>query len=451
MELWLTICDFLKPSDRKSLALTCRTLFRLLNAKASFLVLKLNAEGFRNFAQLYRHSRTLLFANEVHWQGSKRHYRRRRSANPLTLAGHASRFIFSMLSTSTALRSLRLFRVEVSPSHQKVIVSVPTLRDLTLQESLFIPTNERMPHTSITSLSFKQCFCVEAPMSHILSLFAGSLETITLDTALLFTHPFMETIRLPRLTHLRHTGIQWRASNMAKLSFQSTITTLFLGPATTHQIGDIPPGVLPQLRELWAPCPVGKQLIPGRPVTCFYDTSLKKVGTGEIDETLSYFAQSTIGITQLEMCTELTVPSLFATLETRLPHIKRFRLLTESDRFRHNPNFATLHKNEAGTGAAALKEVEIRFRAWAGCHDPPFISTDNCRTIFEALERACSALEAVTFTVVGEREKLEKDESVLPPQSMYKLCKTGAGTWEERWGACTRSGGNPHTCSPRRL
>ena len=437
MELWLTVCDFLRPSDRKSLAWTCRTLFGLLNAKAPFLVLKLKAEGFWNFAQLHRHSRTLLFANEVHWQGSKRRFRRRRSANPLTLAGHASHFIFSVLSTSTALRSLRLFRVEISPPHQKAIISVPTLRDLTLQESLFIPTNERMPHTSITSLSFKQCFYLEAPMKYILSLFAGSLETITLDTALLFTHSFMETIRLPRLAHVRHTGMQWRAGNMAKLSFQSNITTLHLGPAITHQIGAIQPGVLPQLRELWAPCPVGKQLIPGRPVTCFYDTSLKKVGTGEIDETLSYFAQSTIGITKLEMCTELTVPSLFATLQRQLPRIKQFRLLTDSDRFRAN-----LHKNKGGTGAAALKEVEIRFRPRPRSDEPPLISPKNCRTISEEIKRACSALEAVTFIVVVEREKLDTDESVLSPQSIYKLCKTGGGAWEERrWGTCTLSGG----------
>jgi hypothetical protein len=452
VELWLTICDFLKPSDRRSLAWTCRTLFGLLNTRAPFTVLKLKAKGFLNLIQLHRHSRTLLFANEVHWQGSQRPLWRSRSANPLTLAGPASRFIFTTLLNSKALRCLKLFRVEVTPDHQRAIVSIPTLRDLTLQESLFVPTNNSMPHTSITSLSFKQCGYAQAPVKHILNLLAGSLDTLALDATPLFTHPFMGTIQLPRLVHLRHLGIQWFARDMAGLSFQSTITTLFLASSTVHQIGAIPLGILPQLRELSAPCPVGKQLIPGRPVTCFRDTSLTKALTGEIDEALSFFAQSTIGLTNLEICTELAIPSLFMTLERRVPRIERFRLLTESDTFRHNPSFNTRHKNEVGTGAAALKEVEIRFRAWADCHKPPIISTSNCRTIFEALERACPALEVVTFTVVGAREKFEKDENDLPPQSIYKLCKTGAGTWEERRsGTYISAEDTLHACSPRRM
>lgn len=416
------------------------------------MVLNLKAEGFLNLIQLQRHSRTLLFANEIHWQGAQRPFRRRRSANPLTLAGRASRFVFSILPTSTTLRSLWLFRVEVGLDHQKAIISVQTLRDLTLQESLFVPTNEPMPHTSITSLSFKQCFYLEAPMRHILNLFAGSLDTLVLDSTPLFTHSFMGTIQLPCLVHLRHVGIQWHASDMAKLSFQSTVTTLSLGPATTLPIGSIPPGILPRLRELSAPCPVGKQLIPGRPVICFRDTSLTKAWTGDIDETLSYFAQSTVGLTTLEICTELAVPSLFIALERRVPRVERFRLLTESDYFRHNPSYGNRHKSNFGTGAAALKEVEIRFRAWAGCHKLPSISNGNCRTIFEAIERACSALEVVTFTVVGAREKFEKDESDLPPQSIYKLRKTGTGAWEERrWGTHTSAEDSPHACSPRSL
>ena len=440
------------PSDRKSLAWTCRNLFRLLNAKAAYLALHLKAEGFLNLVKLHQYSRTLLAANDVHWQGSQKHLRRMRSANPLTLAGHASRFIFTTLSTSTTLRSLTLFRVEVGASHQKAIVSVPTLRDMTLQESLFVPTNEPMPRTAITSLSFKQCFNLEAPMKHILNLFAGSLDTLDLDATLIFTHSFMETIRLPHLAHLRHGGIQWRAIDMQKLSFQSTITTLFLGPANTPHTGVIPPGILPQLRSLSAPLPVGKQLVPGRPVTYFRDTSLKKVCAGELDDTLSYFAKSTIGITYLEMCTELAVPSLLEALEKRVPRIKRFRLMTDSDRFRHNPEYATTHRNETGTGAGALKEVEIRFRAWAGCHAPPLISTSNCHIIFGALERACTALEVVTFTVVGASERFEKDENDLPPQSIYKLCKTGAGAWEERWwGTTISTRDTPHSCSPRRI
>jgi hypothetical protein len=414
------------------------------------MVLNLKAEGLLNLIQLQKHSRILLLANEVHWQGAQRPFRRRRSANPLTLAGRASRLVFSILLTSTTLRSLRLFRVEVGLDHQRAIVSVQTLRDLTLQESLFVPTNEPMPHTSITSLSFKQCFHLEAPMKHILNLFAGSLDTLALDTTPLFTHSFIGAIQLPRLMHLRHVGIQWDASDMAKLSFQSTITTLFLGPATTLQIGSIPPGILPQLRDLSAPCPVGKQLIPGRPVTCFRDTSLTSAWTGDIDETLSCFAQSTVGLTSLEICTELAIPSLFTALEKRVPRVERFRLLTESDYFPHNPCYGMRHDHK--TGAVALKEVEIRFRAWAGCHKVPVISTENCRTIFEAIERACSALEVVTFTVVGAKDKFEKDESDIPPQSIYKLRKTGTGAWEEqRWGTHIGAEGNTHACSPRCL
>jgi hypothetical protein len=442
----------MSPSDRKSLAWTCRTLFSLLNSKAPFLTLKLKAEGFLNLVRLHRYSRVLLSAGEVHWQGSQKQSRRKRSANPLTVVGHASRFMFSILSTSTTLRSLRLFRVEVSPSHQMAIVSIPTLRDLTLQESLFVPTNEKMPPTSITSLSLKQGVHLEAPMRHILNLLAGSLHTLALDTTQLSIRPFLDSIQLAHLAHFRDMGTGWRASDMAKFTFQSTITTLFLGPTATHQLATIPPGILPQLRELSAPCDVGKQIIPGRPVTYFRDTALKEVQMGEIDETLSHFSQSTAGITNLEMCTQLTVPSLFATLERRVPRIERFRLLTESDKFRHNPNFTATNKNVPRTGAAALTEVEIRFRAYAGCHNPPFISTSNCQTIFEALDRACPVLNVVTFTVVGASERFEKDASDLPPQSVYKLCKTGAGAWEkQQWGTSINTRDNPHECSPRRV
>lgn len=416
------------------------------------MVLKLRAEGFLNLIRLQRNSRILLFANEIHWQGSQRPFRRVRLANPLTLAGRASRFIFSILITSTALRSLGLFRVEVSPDHQRTIVSVQTLRDLTLQESLFVPTNEPMPNTSITSLSFKQCPSLEEPMKHILSLFAGSLDTLTLDAMTLFTQSFMRTIQLPRLVHLRQGGIQWSPGHMEKLFFQSSITTLVLSSSTIHQFGFITPGILPQLRELSAPCHVGRQLIPGRPVTCFRDTSLTKARTGEIDETLSYFAQSTVGLTNLEICTELAVPSLFTTLERRVPRVERFRLLTESDCFRCTRPSSSRPKSNSGMGAASLKEVEIRFRALAGCRDPPIISTANCHRMFEAIKRTCPALEVVTFTIVGAREKFEKDENDLPPQSIYKLHKTDTGAWEERrWGIYTSAEDNPHACSPRIL
>ena len=448
--MWLTICDFLKPSDRKSLAWTCRNLFLLLNAKAPFLTLNLKADELLDLVKLHQYSRTLLSANEVNWQGSPKDSRRRRSVNPFTFAGHSSRFIFTILSTSTTLRSLKLFRIEVGASHQKAIISVPTLRELILQESLFVPTNKTMPRTSITSLSFRKCSYLEAPMKHILNLLAGSLGTLDLDASPIFILSFMGAIRLPHLAHIRHVGVQWRVSDMQELPFQPPITTLFLGPEHARQTGGIPPGILPQLRELSAPCSVGEQLIPGRPVTQFRDTSLKKVSVAELDRTLAYFAKSTIGIRHLEICAELAVPSLFAALEKRVPRIKRFRLLTDSDRFRHNPDYAMTHKDDAGTGAAALEEVEIRFRAWADCHAPPFISSNNCHTIFGAVERACSALEAVTFTVVGKNERFEKDENDLPPQSIYKLCKTADGAWEERrWGTSISTQDAPHSCSPR--
>ena len=289
-------------------------------------------------------------------------------------------------------------------------------------------------------------------MRHILNLLASSLNNLVLDATLLSAYPLIGTIPLPHLTHLRHVGKPWRVIDVAKLPSQSTITSLCLGPEEPQLTAIIPSGVLPQLRELSAPCSVGKYLIPGRPVTYFRDTSLKKVPMGEIDDTLSYFTRSTAGITDLEMCAELTVPSLFAALERRVPRIERFRLLTESDRFRHNPAFAAAPENAVRTGAAALKEVEIRFRAWLDCHKPPFISTSNCRTIFEALERACVALEVVTFTVVGSGEKFEEDTSDLPPQSIFKFCKTGTGAWEERrWGTYICAGSGSHGCSPRRI
>ena len=77
VELLLMICHFLSPDERKSLSCTCRAMFAFINTKAPFRILKLTNSGFSELNSLYRYSRVLAFANEVHWNSKSKKRRGR--------------------------------------------------------------------------------------------------------------------------------------------------------------------------------------------------------------------------------------------------------------------------------------------------------------------------------------------------------------------------------------
>jgi hypothetical protein len=155
LELWLYIFDILGPLERKALSCTCRTFFTLVNRRWSFRVLKVYGDKLPDLLKLHNHSRVLKFARELHWLPSRVASVQARSGGKLSLTRLSIQYVLSKLSHSSALRALYLHRIDISPPHQRLILSIPSLRHLTLQQSSFVPGNVRC-HIHQLSLSHSE-------------------------------------------------------------------------------------------------------------------------------------------------------------------------------------------------------------------------------------------------------------------------------------------------------
>src|SRR5258706_6113903 len=133
VELLLTICHSMSPDDLNSLSYTCRAMFAFINTKAPFRKLNLTKSGMLELSSLYRHSRVLAFANEVHWnpkpeQRRSRHY----STNGWTMVGLSIRLVLPALPISSSLRLFQIHPFKAMFATQRVIFSVPTLTEIVI-------------------------------------------------------------------------------------------------------------------------------------------------------------------------------------------------------------------------------------------------------------------------------------------------------------------------------
>jgi hypothetical protein len=403
-------------------------MFGFINTNAPFRNLKLTRCGILELISLHRHSRVLTFAEEVHWNyGPRRGHHHSTSAS--TMVGQTIRFIFSTLQTSTTLRLLEIFRLQVGSSHQMIILAVPTLRELILNQSWFAPSAAKMPSSSITTLSFVPGAIPPAQAAHILGLLSESLESLDIGYSPRAVYSTLSSMQFPRLVSFRHTCL----NALTVLTSHLTITKLHISVLITPQRLDLHAGILPWLRDLSSPWWIAAQLVPGRPVQVFSDTGerVMKLGDGlfGLDTKLLALAQSTCGIDELQISRPFSV-GLFVLLAKHLPQLKRFKLWTTTDTLWAPP--------EVGRGAtwnqfqqcpAAITDIEIRFQRPMG---PPSsqISHSFCHLALELVAQACPALKLATFAALDSKE-LDIEEREIPRAWKFKAYRTLTGAWEK--------------------
>ena len=396
---------------------------------------------------LHNQSRVLKFARELHWLPSRRASARARSDGHFSLTRLSIQYVLLQLSHSSAIRALYLHDIAVSPHHQRLILSIPSLRHLTLQQSEFTPGNVTISHALIESLSFGTGTVLPEAAIHILRLLAYSLKSLDVGDASEVLYPLMNTLRFAVLKSLRQNPTTY-LHHFHTLSPHTSITELYLGPSTSQQWTipvDYfqPPHLLPHLQHLSSPWRVAIKIIPGRPVKVFRDTELiGSIGTMEW-EWIRQLDRSTAeqGMEEIRNCHNIGIIQLLFVLNLYVPRLKRLEVFV----WGHHPLQGVTWKP---AGNFSIIEIEIRFlrpTRESLLSDPRAYPHQSCRTLFTRLVQECPKLKQVTFIAVkGPTEGgcvFDENEQDVPSDCKLKFCKTSKGTWEERfWG--TGDGGN---------
>ena len=433
------ICHFLSPDELKSLSYTCRAMFAFINTKAPFRKLNLTKSGILELSSLYRHSRVLAFANEVHWnpkpeQRRGRHY----STNGWTMVGLSIRLVLPALQISSSLRLFEIHRLKVCSEHQRIILSVPTLRELVLNQSIFVPSTAKMPSSSITTLTFVPGVVQPAPTAHILGLLSESLETLNVGWFSGTVYSTLLTLQFPRLVSLRHSSEE--LYTLAVLTSHLSITRLHISVPISYQQLDFTLDVLPQLRDLSSPWWVAEQLVPGRPVQVFSDTGKRAVNLDDLDAKLSQLGRSTSNIEALQMSvTRISAVRIFLMLAKRLSQLKRLQIWTPNVKLRVNPETGKGAKwNPLKKHPPSITDIEIRFRRPTKGSPRSHISRPFCHWMLFLAGRACPALKVATFAVLDSKES-DMEQRDIPPAWKFKACNTGREWEEQREGVWTAS------------
>ena len=426
-------------------------LFTLVNRRYPFRVLRIYGDKPLDLLMLHNHSRSLEFARELRWlpSRSRRAPVRARSDGTFFMARLSIQYVLLKLSRSSAIRALHLHRIVVGPQHQRLILSIPSLRHLTLQQAEFIPGNVPMPHATIESLSFGTGTVSPEPAIHILQLLAHSLKCLDVGYASEVLYPLMNTLRFAVLKSLRQNPTTY-LHQFHTLSRHTSITELYLGPYASQR-WLIPvdyfqsPHLLPHLQHLSSPWEVAVIIVPGRPVKSFRDTELMRCYGTIPPEWFSLLAESTAlqGMEEIRICLNTGIIGLLYVLDRHVPSLKRLEIFIWDHYLLQGEAWKLSSKS-------SLIEIEIRFirptrgsLLWnaSGYPEKP------CRTLFMRLDEECPKLEQVTFIAVNyspavnpERE-FDKNERDVPLDCKLKFCQTSNGTWEEHlWG--TEDGGN---------
>lgn len=372
---------------------------------------------------LRRHARVLSFAAKVQWSPGENNKLWRRlwySTRPWIVVGQAFHVMLSVLQTSISLRTLQLVYVEVKPPHQLVILSIPTLKSLILDDAYFVPTAIEMPRSSITSLRLTHGGR-RAPVEYTLELLRNTLETLEVGNMSVDIPLILETMHLPRLTCLTHTGIRSGFTGFIPRA-SNTITKPYITTCSSPFPLVISDGLFPQLRELFSPWWIGVRLVPGRPVQVFHDIEVRDAGLNELQTDLALLSHSTRGIEELQMYTSNPIPLLLQLLDTQIPQLRRLHLWTTRD---WSFWLELLYSKEEliGRNLNVLAEIHFGFMCtqWSTRYLKNWRTRRKCLQIFPALE-------VVQLSVGVTRSEARKG---IPPIWNLSLRRINTGEWEE--------------------
>jgi len=322
--------------------------------------------------------------------------------------------MLSVLQTSTSLHTLQLLHVEVKPSHQLSILSIPTLKALVLNFSYFFPTATKMPVSSITSLSLGPVN-PPAAIKHTLRLFRSTLEILEISFIPVDVPLILEAVQLPRLTCFTLYSVTPEGLTEFTPRASSTITKLCIITSCEPCRFGLSDGVFPKLREVSSPWWIGVQLVPGRPVQVFYDTEFGEMELSNLQADLVLLAQSTRGIKVLRLSTSLSMHCLLQYLATHVTQLQRLYLWMNTQSLMTIPLESQQPPIEGNLNA--LIEIHITFTdriEW--CDARPL----TCHRLSAMCLWICPALELVTVSI---------SDSIS--QQMFKLRRMRTGEWED--------------------
>ena len=351
---------------------------------------------------------------------------------------HISGSIFRPLAQSTALQSLELTRVEVSPHYQQEILRIPTLRKLTLCDAIFVPTTISLPPASIRILVLPSLVFEQTAMEHLFRILVDSLETLDIGTKCSKTdvhrlYSILELTPLQCFTSIRAPVPVLHNNLNHPFLFHAFITVLHVSAAHSQSFPSaFPVTFLPKLRNLSAPWRVAALLIPGRPIQVFCDTELQSLPISTLESTLVRLGTSTSDIEELEICSSWSSPYIFNLLEKHLPHLKRLRLLSTMKMW-YNPRQmrkCMAMEPKFGIQYTPLQEIEIRVELPPKTRRPHQVSRANCQKLSLLFIPICPSLEVLSF--IGTSGKFRTNERDIAPRCIYKLRKMANGEWETR-------------------
>jgi hypothetical protein len=432
--MWLLICNLLPTPDRRSLAWTCRDLWVLVSTLAPYLKLHIRGSGIFKLVRLHQISSILKSATKVHWSIPRSESKRWN--HPFTPIEQSARFIFRILSSSSFIRSLELSQVEVSPSNQRAILSISTLRELILHSSVFIPTAVPLPSTSINSLVLKSLDLSLAGVEHLFKILADTLETAHVDMHCFGIYEFPSTVPLLHLKSIAMHEIMLHneVHLMRPLFTQVGITTLLVEPdINLNHIQPLStlPSFLPQLRHLSAPLHVAKSLIHGRPVQVFRDIQVTWMDTCNLESELSCFATSTRHIEELKLSMDIVPPYFIESIFKYAPHLQRLCVVLRAySRYLDAPAVLRVIGTTIGSGHVTLKELEIRMELIGKSSSIREIKIHGHRVLHQLI-LTCAALELMKVTLVFLPSR-GLEYWTMPVSCLLKLWKMPNGQWEER-------------------
>jgi hypothetical protein len=383
------------------------------------------------YFSIRRHSRSLSFARAIHLNPQESRWwpdpPRPGSTNSLSVSAISFRFVLSVLSGPSSLQTLSLSRLKVEPVHQKLILSIRTLRSLILTYSSFTPTSMVMPCSSIKALRLEDP--TPAPTKHILTLLAGSLETLKLGRSSREMCYVLASIPLPRLTFLVEPSPIGRVlPENSHLALFSSITTLvvFDGPKSP-----VPPSFLPHLTHLTAPSYIASALISGRPVRTYRMSDHYYCCDGvHIAYPLAQLAPVAQHVKELQLPTNLRLVNLVELLVVHFPDIVRVRMMMRE----FKPETSTElplpfpPHSESGYTHHSLKEFDVGFPMVKGRGFP----REDCQKILVTLTERCPALEMVRFGALFPVEGGGIDERNVSLDWLMDMRRTAEGEWKER-------------------
>jgi hypothetical protein len=384
-----------------------------------------------NYFSIRRHSRLLSFARTIHWSFRESRWwqdpQRPQSTDSLSASAISFRFVLSVLAGPSSLQTLSLDSLKVEPIHQKLILSINTLRSLILTHSSFTPTSMVMPRSPIKALRLEDP--APAPTKHILTLLAGSLETLKLGRSSKEICDVLASTPLPRLTFFVEPPTIGRVSpEINHLASLSSITTLVVSDGA---IPSVLPSFLPHLTHLTAPSYIAEALIPGRPVRTYRMSYHYYCCDGiHIAYPLTQLAPIAQHVKELQLPTNLRPANLVELLVVYFPDIVRVRLIMREIRPETNTELPLPFPphSESGYTHHSLKEFDVGFPVVEGRPFP----REDCQKILVTLTERCPALEVVRFGALFPIEGGEIDERNVPLDWLMDMRRTAEGEWKER-------------------